>query len=90
MKYNPEAMRARFAELQAQAEAIRAKSGPLREKRDALVNEAGEKERALNEKIAEAEAGLFEIDNEIALISRALGGKTGEPEAVAEETPAAE
>lgn len=75
----PAEQRARFAELTAAAAAIRAKVDPLREHRDAVVNKAREDEQVLNDEIREAEAGLFEIEQERAMIVRALGGKTGEP-----------
>lgn len=75
----PTEMRARFAELTAQAAAIRETVDPLREHRDAVVNKAREDEQLLNDEIRTAEAGLFEIEQERAMIVRALGGKTGEP-----------
>jgi uncharacterized coiled-coil DUF342 family protein len=73
----PEKMRARFAELGQQRDDILARSTPLREARDAFANEAREKEQAMNDKIRKAETKLLEIDQERALIARALGGKTG-------------
>jgi hypothetical protein len=91
-----EEMEARFHELAAQRAAILAKSGPLREARDAHANAARDKELAMNAEIAEAEAGLVDLDLEAGMIARALGGRTGyapgtEPEAEATaEEPAAE
>ena len=80
MKFpTPDKMRERFQDLRERRDAILKRSGPLREKRDALVNEAREKEQALNERIRKAEEGLFEIDQEAAMIARALGGQTGAP-----------
>lgn len=79
MDFSPEKMRARYAELTAKGEEIRAKAAPMREARDAFANEARDKELAMNAEIAEVEAGLGQIDNERALISRALGGKVAMP-----------
>lgn len=81
-KFDPTTLRARFAELSTQRETIVAAAAPLREKRDALVNKAREDEKAINAEIRKAEAGLFELDQERAMISRALGGKTSDPDAV--------
>lgn len=87
MKFpTPEEMRARFAELTKKREAIVAKATPLRTARDKHANKAAAKERQLNDGIHRAEAGLVEIQTEMAMIARALGGKTGEPEAVEPDT----
>lgn len=78
MKFpSPEEMRARFAELTEKRERILAKSEPLRAARDKHANDSAAKERAMNAKIKAAEAGLFENEQERAMIARALGGKTG-------------
>lgn len=74
-----EEMRVRFADLQARRASILAASMPLRQSRDDLVNAAREQEALLNAEIREAEEGLFDIDQESAMIARALGGKTGTP-----------
>lgn len=82
MKFpTPEALRARFRELTEKREKILAKSAPLREERDRIANEARAKETALNKRIKTVEADLYENEQERAMIARALGGKTGEPEA---------
>lgn len=78
MEFDPDTLRARFAELGATRDAILAVSAPLREARDACVNEARATETTLNAGIAEVEDGLFAIDQERAMIARALGGRTGE------------
>lgn len=78
MDFNPDNMRTRFRELGEQRAAILAKSEPKREKRDGIVSKARDQEAALNAEIREIEEGLFEIDNERAMISRALAGRTGE------------
>lgn len=75
---NRKAICARFHELGALRETKLAKSAPLRKQRDAIVNEARATEEALNRKIEEAEAGLYEIDVERGALSRAVGGRTGE------------
>lgn len=77
MDLNPENLRTRFAELGEQRDAILASSGPVREQRDAIAHDAQEKMAALDARIRAAEDGLFDIDQARALISRALGGKTG-------------
>lgn len=76
-----EEMRARFRDLTAQRDDILAVSTPLREARDAHLQEV-EAELAIyraeqDVAIAEAEEGLFEINQEIAKAARFLEGKTG-------------
>ncbi len=77
-------MRLRFAELRAQVAAIEAASGPLREQRDDIVRAATElaaTAKPLESQILTAEAGLYDAKNEMATLSRALGGKTAMPDA---------
>jgi uncharacterized coiled-coil DUF342 family protein len=74
---NPKALRDRFAELGTERVAIVAESGPLRDERDELIKSCDEKTKVLSTQIANIEAGLFDIDQERALIARALGGQTG-------------
>ena len=74
----PAEMRARFLELSEQAAAIRANVEPLRTARDEFVNNARATEQGFNNDIQAAEVGLFEIEQERAMIVRALAGKTGE------------
>jgi uncharacterized coiled-coil DUF342 family protein len=72
-------MRARFQELRDQIAAIEAASGPLRAKRDAIHAEAqkiADKAKPLDRQILSAEAGLYELKNELAMLARALGGQT--------------
>lgn len=78
MTYSPDVMRARFRELGQKRSQMLAESAPLRARRDKLLNDAKAKARALDAEIAKAEAGLFDLDQERALISRALGHKTGQ------------
>ena len=75
---NPAALRARFAELGTQREAALVVSTPLREERDAIAAASAEHITALDAQIKDAETDLFALDQERALIARALGGRTGE------------
>lgn len=81
MNLDPKAMRERFQKLSAEIASIRKMSGPLRAKRDQHVQKARAAEEEMNLKIAEVEAPLFDMDNELAGISRFLGGKTATDEA---------
>lgn len=81
MDLNPDNLRARFTELGEQRADILAASGPLRDQRDDIARNAQASMAALDARIHAAEDGLFDIDQERALISRALGGKTGMAEA---------
>lgn len=74
----PDDLRARFAELANMREGIQAQSAPLREQRDTLAAEAQAATAALDQQIGAIEADLFDINQEAALIARALGGRTGE------------
>jgi hypothetical protein len=75
--FTPDALRARFAALTEQREAVTAASEPLRARRDAIAAQATADLAALDVEIRAAEAGLFELDQERAMIARALGGRTG-------------
>jgi hypothetical protein len=79
MDLTPEALRARFAELGDQRSAMLVVSSPLRDQRDTIAHDSQVRIAALDNQIEAAEAGLFDLDQERALIARALGGKTGEP-----------
>ena len=77
-------MRARFAELREQIAAVETVSAPLRQKRDAIHADAqaiADTARPLDLQILNAEAGLYDAKNELALLSRALGGNTAKPDA---------
>lgn len=76
MDFSPDRMRARFAELAWLAADKRAKAAPLRRARDEFVRANEAKEARMNAAIARAEAGLFDLDQEAAMIARALGGRT--------------
>jgi len=76
MDFSPDKLRARFAELTEKVEAIQAKRNPVRAKRDDLVAKQIRELSAADAAVRKAEAGLFDLDQERALIARALGGKT--------------
>ena len=79
-------MRARFWELTAALEAMRAKTAPLRAARDAHVNAAAAKDEAMMAQIRTIEAeclpGLnaFDAQNELAFLARGLGNVGERPE----------
>lgn len=77
MSFDPDSMRKRFHELSARREAILAASAPLRAKRETAVALYESVVKPLEAQIKEAEAGLYDIDQERAIIARALNGKTG-------------
>lgn len=75
-------LRARFKELVVQRDAIRAEAEPHRTERDRLQGEIDplvDKQRNLADVFKEIEKPLFDIDNEIGTISRALKGNTADP-----------
>lgn len=74
---DPTALRKRFSELTAEAASIRAQSAPSRGAYDAEVARHTQAAVPLEQAIREAEAGLYGIEQERAMISRALNGKTG-------------
>lgn len=77
MDLSPAALREKFAHLSAEVDAVLAASTPLREERDAIAHAAAAQQADLNRRIEEIEAGLFEKRQQVALIARALNGKTG-------------
>jgi hypothetical protein len=79
--FSLDAQRARLTDLKAQRDAIQKKSAPLRAKRDAYVNTAMQKERAMNDEIRTVEDGLFDLVQEIAFLTRALGSNVTPPAA---------
>ena len=81
MDMTPATQRARFAELSGTRTAILAISTPLRDERDAVSAAAQATIATIDIQIAAEEAGLYEIDQERAMIARALGGRTGTAEA---------
>lgn len=79
MDFSPDKMRKRFAELTTQYDRLDAKRTALQLERDGKVDTRPEKEiRAYAPKIKKLHAEIAPIEEERALISRALNGKTGE------------
>jgi uncharacterized coiled-coil DUF342 family protein len=79
MPNTQELLRARFAEACAERDAIAAQAAPLREQRDAIlavVQTLAAEADPLTAQIKQLEQPLFDLHNEIAAISRALGGRT--------------
>ena len=68
-------MHQHLAALKAQRDTILAQSRPLREQRDRLVNETRAKDLALKVRIMAMEEPLFQLDRDIAMLARALGGR---------------
>lgn len=79
--FSPDNMKKRFHELGKKRAAILARTTPLREQRDRIVQEAEAKARALADqyKQIEKDEGLYDLDMERGMLARALGGKTGNP-----------
>lgn len=80
-QFSPDNMRKRFHELGAKRESILARTMPLRAQRDAIVQAAESKAKALADqfKQIEKDEGLYDLDMERGMLARALGGKTGNP-----------
>lgn len=72
-------LRWRFAEACRERDVIVDTAAPLRRQRDEILAKAlaqTAKAEPLTQRIRETEAPLYNLHNEIATISRALGGKT--------------
>lgn len=78
MDFTPETLRARFRELCAQRDSIRQKAQPIRDEYDVISQKRDLELNPLRIKLKEIETPLYNLDQEIATIARALGGKTGE------------
>lgn len=73
-------LRQRFAEACAERDAIVSNVAPLRDQRDAIIAKAqavAAKADPITDQIKVLEGPLYNLHNEIATISRALGGRTG-------------
>lgn len=81
MMTTTELLQSRFRELCAEREAIMARSAPLRAEREPILADIEEKTRAVKALTAQIRAiedpRLAECMNEIAMLVRALNGKTG-------------
>lgn len=83
LKLDKEAMRIRFHECMREFAALKAKARPLREKYEkanAEIEKLLAEQKELSNEFLAIEAPCADLTNEAAMISRALGGKTGEPE----------
>jgi len=76
MSFTKDNLKARYLELAEARAGVRAVSAPLRAERDALVAAWQPRERELSAAIKSAEADLYDIDQEAALIAKALGHET--------------
>lgn len=80
LQFDPASLRARFAELTAQHDAIHAQADPLRAERDAILQQAEAIKATaapLTEQIRAIEAPLHEVAMERASLAQFLNGKTG-------------
>lgn len=78
MDFSPETLRKRFAELTKKYEAVDADRTKLQHERDRKVAKGipAKDERAYADKIKKLHAKAAPIEEERAMIARALGGKT--------------
>lgn len=80
----PDEMRARFHRLNVEIDDIRAKAKPHRDAYEAKRAELEQKEqrelKPLEAMMREAEVQLHDLQQEQAMLSRALGGRVGEPQ----------
>lgn len=80
MDFAPDKLRKRFAELTEQHDKLDAKRTALQLERDGKVDTHPEKDiRAYRGRIIKLHNEIAPIEEERGIISRALGGKTGEP-----------
>ncbi len=87
MKFDKEEMRVRFWQLKKAVDAGKEKIVPLREKRDAFVNQYNDRDQdaKLMAPIKKIQAdvldgiSMFDAEQEMAGIARFLGGTVGEP-----------
>jgi uncharacterized protein (DUF3084 family) len=72
-------MTGRFWELKKRRDAQREKADPIRAQRDKLAVKQAKEMAKANEKVRAAEKGLADIEQEMAMLVRAVGGQMGEP-----------
>lgn len=72
-----EELQARFHYLKEEVEKIEGKAGPIRAKRDDLVNKNIEAIQALEKQVKEIEAPLFDMKMEMGQLVAILKGRTG-------------
>jgi predicted nucleic acid-binding Zn-ribbon protein len=80
MAFSKEAQQKRLDEVTAKVAKIREKSDPLRLKRDKHVQAARKREDEMNAEIKRVEKDLFDLEQERAFLSRALGARVLTPE----------
>jgi hypothetical protein len=79
MSNTQDLLRQRFVEACAERDALMAKMQPLLDQRDAILMKAqaqAAKADPITAQLREIGTPLYDLHNEIATISRALGGKT--------------
>lgn len=74
--YTPEAMQARFDELEAEKAAEEKTLTPLRDRLAALVEKNRAAENEVRAQIIAANDRMFAIDKERGILAKALGGKS--------------
>jgi hypothetical protein len=79
MQLDPDKMKARFWELKAKRDIKRGKADPIRAARDKVVRRHAKELGTHDAKVRKAEDGLYEIEREMAMLVRAVGGAMGEP-----------
>lgn len=83
LKLDKESMRLRFHECMREFGALKAKAKPIRDEYTRLnveIEKLLAQQKKLSEKFLAIESPCADLTNEAAMISRALGGKTGEAE----------
>lgn len=81
----PTVLKKHFHDLTAKGDKIRAKLDPLRDELNGLADsklshkDALKREAEIRPEIVKLQQQLAPIENERAMVSRALGGKTGQP-----------
>ena len=73
--YTDTAMRTALTDFMKERDAILAVSQPIRDKRDALVQQGLPGREPLDAQLAVAEEGLGDIQNAICMLNIALGGR---------------
>ena len=72
-----DSMRKEFWRLKAEVEAMEAEIAPLRAEYDKINQDFHKKIEPIRKKLKTAEAPLFDLKNQMGMIVRALGGRTG-------------
>lgn len=76
MKFTSDAVRERADAVRNEIAAIEAVTVPMRDEYDRYCAEVDTKRREMATKLREAEAPLFDLKNELSLLTKALGGKS--------------